>query len=107
MKIKSDFILQKMTENSYVAMPVGKSRDLVKGYLNVNSTGAFLWDILVKGATKQDLVLALTTTYEVDSGLAEKDVESFILKLNEIGALDDWFFTWTGFRKRRVYYLSN
>ena len=89
MKIKSDFILQKMTETSYVAMPVGKSKDLVKGYLNVNSTGAFLWNMLIKGATKKELVLALTAAYEVDSELAEKDVNSFILKLNEIGALDD------------------
>ena len=89
MKIKSDFILQKMTETSYVAMPTGKSRELVKGYLNLNSTGALLWNVLKGGATKKDLINTLTTNYEVSEDLAINDVESFVLKLKEIGALDD------------------
>ena len=92
MKIKSDFILQKMTDTAYVAMPTGKSKELVKGYLNLNSTGAFLWNILISGATKQDLVNALIKEYEVDKTLAETDVDAFILKLTQIGALNDWFF---------------
>lgn len=89
MKIKSDFILQKMTESSYVAMPTGKSKEHIKGYLNLNSTGALLWNVLKGGATKQDLVNALTTAYEVSEDLAGKDVDAFILKLKEIGAIDD------------------
>ncbi|MBO5851274.1 MAG: PqqD family protein [Clostridia bacterium] len=89
MKIKSDFIIQKMTEASYVAMPTGSSKNLVNGYLNVNSTGAFLWNILKDGATKQELINALIKNYEVDVELAKKDVDAFILKLTEIGALDD------------------
>ena len=104
MKIKSDFILQKMTETSYVAMPTGKSKELVKGYLNLNSTGAFLWNILVKGAQKEDLVVALIENFEVDRALAENDVNVFISKLTQIGALDDWFFTWTRAFKKRLYY---
>ncbi len=89
MKIKNDFIIQKMTETSYVAMPTGNSKNLVKGYLNLNSTGAFLWNILKDSASKQDLVNAIVKNFEVDVELAKKDVDAFILKLTEIGALDD------------------
>ena len=89
MKIKSDFIIQKMTETSFVAMPTGKSKELVKGYLNLNSTGAYLWNILKDGATKEQLINAIIDKYEVDKALAVSDVDAFILKLTQIGALDD------------------
>ena len=93
MKIKREFILKKLNENTEneinVVIAVGAYAKNINGYIKLNETAVFLWNILISGATKQDLVNALIKEYEVDKTLAETDVDAFILKLTQIGALND------------------
>lgn len=48
MKIKSDYLLRKVAD-SYVVVPVGKATVDFNGMINLNETGAFLWQQLQKG----------------------------------------------------------
>ena len=55
MKIKDDFILRKVAD-SYVVVPVNSMTFDFNGIINLNETGAFLFELLQKGADKTDLL---------------------------------------------------
>lgn len=82
MKIKDGFILREVA-GSYIVVAVGSAVKTFNGVINLNQTGAFLWELLQKGAEKEDLVKALLGEYEVDEQTASKDVDVFIEKLEQ------------------------
>ena len=82
MKIKSGLILREVAEN-YIVVAVGEAVKEFNGLINLNSTGAFLWKILEKGAEEEDLVKALLEEYEIDEETAKNDVSLFVKKIKE------------------------
>ncbi len=87
MKIKEDFILRKVAD-SYVVVPVNDMTVDFNGIINLNETGAFLFEILQKGADKQELLDKLLSEYEVTSEKAEADIDVFIQKLKDADILE-------------------
>ena len=87
MKIKEDFILRKVAD-SYVVVPVNDMTVDFNGIINLNETGAFLFEILQKGADKQELLDKLLSEYVVTSEKAEADIEVFIQKLKDADILE-------------------
>lgn len=76
MKIKSDYLLRKVAD-SYVVVPVGKATVDFNGMINLNETGAFLWQQLQKDADEETLLKAMLMEYEVDEETAEVGIASF------------------------------
>ena len=87
MKIKEDFLLRKVAD-SYVVVPVNSMTLDFNGIINLNETGAFLFELLQKGAEKQELVNKMLEEYDVTPEIAEKDIEIFIQKLKEADILE-------------------
>jgi hypothetical protein len=87
MKIKENFILRKIAD-SYVVVPIGDAVVDFSGLINVNETGAFLFEILQKGADEAGLVEALLAEYNVESQRATEDVKKFIAKLKDADILE-------------------
>lgn len=87
MKIKENFILRKISD-SFVVVPVGDAVVDFSGLINLNETGAFLFERLQKGTDNADLVNALLSEYDVPKECAEKDVQVFVNKLREAGILE-------------------
>lgn len=87
MKIKSDFILRKISD-SFVVVPIGQAVVDFSGLINLNETGAFLFERLQKGAGLSELVQALLSEYDVDEAVAAADVASFINKLKDADILE-------------------
>ncbi|MDO4831366.1 MAG: PqqD family protein [Clostridia bacterium] len=87
MKIKDDFILRKVAD-SYVVVPVNSMIIDFNGIINLNETGAFLFEILQKGADKQTLLKKLMSEYEVSADKAESDIDKFIQKLKDEDILE-------------------
>ena len=56
-------------------------------YLAPNPSGAFLWRMLIDGATRQELVTALVTDFGITSERAEHDVDAFLDRLEGLGLL--------------------
>ena len=82
MRLKDGFILRQVAGN-YIVIGVGdESVDFI-GMITVNETGAFLWSILEKGATKEDMLKSLMEEYDVDEETAKKDITDFLYKLND------------------------
>lgn len=88
MKIKSGFILRSIA-GCKVVVSVGKRTRDFNGIINLNGTGAFLWERLQTGATEDELVSAILSNYEeVDEPLARESVRAFIKNLSDAGCLD-------------------
>ena len=87
MKIKENFILRKISD-SFVVVPVGDAVVDFSGLINLNETGAFLFERLQHGAAATDLVNALLSEYDVTKECAENDVKVFVNKLKDAGIVE-------------------
>ena len=56
--------------------------------INLNETGAFLWQQLQKDADEETLLKAMLMEYEVDEETAEVGIASFLNKLREADLLE-------------------
>ncbi len=87
MKIKENFLLRKISD-SFVVVPVGDAVVDFSGLINLNESGAFLFERLQKGADEDDLVNALLGEYDVTEEIARADVRGFIKKAREADVLE-------------------
>ena len=82
MKIKDDFVLRKVAD-SYVVVPVNSLTLDFNGVINLNETGAFLFEQLQKGIEKEELVEKMLDEYDVTRVKASADIDLFINKLKD------------------------
>lgn len=87
MKVKEDFLLREVA-GCYVVVPVGKATVDFNGMLNLNDTGAFLWERLQQETTKEELLNSMLDEYEVTEDIAKKDIDNFITKLKDGNLLE-------------------
>lgn len=88
MNIKKGFISRQVA-GSNVVVATGEQSKNFNGVIKLNESGMILWNVLVGGAEKSDLVDALLAEYDIDRVTAEKDVDKFVGELRDAGALDD------------------
>lgn len=86
MKIKDGFILKNIAD-SYIVVAVGAAAKNFNGIINLNETGAFLWENIPQCKDEKELASALTSEYDVDDRTALKDASEFIARLKEAGVL--------------------
>lgn len=82
MKIKKGFILRNVAGNN-VVVPVGEATIDFNGMMSLNETGAFLFEKMIEGTTKEQLIEQLMSQYEIDADTAKNDVEEFIEKVKK------------------------
>ena len=76
-QLDKGFVLRKIGDD-YIIVPVGKAAMNFNGMITVNETGAFLWELLIKGSDKESLLQNLLETYDVSKEEAEKDLNEFL-----------------------------
>ncbi len=82
MKIKEGFILRQIAD-SYVVVPVGQATIDFNGMMNLNETGAFLFQKMIEGTTKEQLLSDMLAEYDVDKDKAQKDIDAFVEKVRK------------------------
>ena len=82
----SQFIMRSVVDKN-VIVPVGEAAENYHGMLSVNTTGAYLWELLEAPQTEDALADALTQKYEVAREIALADVRHFLAKLRKVGAI--------------------
>ncbi len=87
MKIKNGFVAKEIA-GQYVVVALGKASKVFNGIIKLNDSGKFIWDMLVEGAEKQEIVDALLGEYDVDASVAEADVGKFINELKGANILE-------------------
>ncbi len=88
MKIRDTFILKSVAGENLV-VPIGSKNISFNAVITLNESGKFLWNVLEKDSTKENLVEALIGEYDVSREIAERDVEVFIRSLKENDILED------------------
>jgi hypothetical protein len=58
-------------------------------YIATNKSGTVLWEGLVDGATREQLVEALVEAYEIERPQAETDVDAFVAELRSRRLLEE------------------
>jgi Coenzyme PQQ synthesis protein D (PqqD) len=76
LKVRADALEWRKVEGEIVALDLRRSV-----YLAINPSGAFLWPVLVEGATRDELVTRLAQEFDVDRDTAAADVDRFLAEL--------------------------
>lgn len=87
MKIKENFVLRQVAD-TWVVLPLSSATLNFDGMLNLNESGAMLWGVLEKGATREQLADALTSEYAVSREIALNDVDEFLENLKNADCLE-------------------
>ena len=77
MKVDKEFILREIA-GEYVIIPTGKTVLSFNGLISVNEVGAFLWNMLQKYVTVDELVTGVLEEYDVDEETAREDIQAFL-----------------------------
>ena len=87
MKLKENFVLRRVL-NNWVVLPLGAATVDFNGILNLNDSGALLWQRLEQGADREELADALTAQYDVSRAQALADVDEFYAVLVNAGCAE-------------------
>ena len=85
MKLKKEFVTH-TTENEQLMIAVNGS---FNGMVRSNSTAAAIIDLLKKDTTREEIILAMLETYDVERSILEPDVDRILAALRGIGAIDE------------------
>ena len=88
MKIKDGFILRKLADR-FVVVSINRKNNDFNGMIQLNSTGAFIWEQLQTDKTKEELLKSMLDKYELSEQQARKDIDLFIDKLRKDNLLDE------------------
>lgn len=86
MKANLDFVLREIAGES-ILLPTGQAAQKMSGLIELNESGALLWDRLKAECSERELVELLLREYEVSEAEAEADVKRFIVKMREAGLI--------------------
>lgn len=87
MKIKDGFVL-KAIGDSFMVVPLGSQVVDFGSIIKLTETAAFLWEQLTHDVTKDELLSAMLSEYNVDEVTASRDIDKFLLKLKDADLLD-------------------
>ena len=87
LKHKTGFILKNIA-GDYIVVPTGKNIVDFKMMLTTNQTGAWIWEQLEKGIEYNELVNRFAEEFDIDIKCADKDVNEFILQLENQNLLE-------------------
>lgn len=86
MIIKKELIKRDIAGDT-ILVPVGKTVYDSNGLFVLNELGAFIWDMLPRVETEEEICRAVLEEYEVTEEEASKDVAAFLEKLRELKIL--------------------
>lgn len=88
MKIKDNYLLSDI-EGENIVITIGNVENTFNGYLKINDTSKFLWNLLETDISLEELNLRFEKKFSIDAKLAEKDVKEFLKTIREINALEE------------------
>jgi Coenzyme PQQ synthesis protein D (PqqD) len=78
MRLRSRALEWRVVEGEVIAIDGDTSQ-----YLGLNGSGALLWQRLAEGSTRNGLVELLRSSFSLERGQAEADVDAFLASLEE------------------------
>lgn len=88
MKLKYNFVTNKVADK-IVAVAVGEDAEKFGGFIKMNDTGAYIFNMLKNDVTEDEIAAAMEKEYEgVGSAELLKTVKEFIGKLKESDVIE-------------------
>lgn len=87
LKIKDGFTLRHAGDTYFIISTLQKKPESPQIF-SINESGALLWNELIKGTDKDNLLAAMQREYETDNVELLEDIEEFLKCLNAMGVLD-------------------
>lgn len=87
MRIKDNYTLKKIAD-VWSVIPLGDAVLNLTGILTLNDSGRILWELLLRGATYEDLANAMLSEYDVSYDEAYADAVEFVEKLDRLGCIE-------------------
>ena len=89
MKLKYQFVVRQVARE-YVAVPFGKSSQELSAMIQLNETGAAIFELLNNGeATREAIIAALQERYSIDEATAAMAVDAILEQLRSSELLDE------------------
>ena len=82
MKLRYNFVVQQVADD-YVAVAVGEDASNFGRLVRMNKTGAFLFEMLKKDMTREELLAAMVEKYDADEEILQSNLDVFLEKLKE------------------------
>lgn len=86
MKVDKEFVLREIG-GDYIIIPTGNTVLTFNGLITVNEVGVFIWKMLQKDVTFDELVQGILREYDVEESVAREDIREFLDKLIAGGIL--------------------
>lgn len=86
MIIKKELIKREIAGDT-ILVPVGRTVLDSNGLFVLNELGAFIWEILPKAETEEEICRAILAEYEVTPEEAAKDLADFLEKLRQLNII--------------------
>lgn len=88
MKLKYNFVTNKVADR-IVAVAVGEDAEKFSGFIKMNETGAYIFNMLKNDVTEEEITAAMEKEYEgVTKEKLCNTVKEFIGQLNESGVIE-------------------
>ena len=87
MKIKDGFMLRRFGEN-YIVVAVGDDAENYNKLITLNTVGAFIYNLMEKDVTYEEIVSAVLDKYEADRKTVENDINKFLADGKKAGLID-------------------
>lgn len=87
MKVKANFILRKIADE-HLLIPTGEAALTTKGLIALSESGCLLYQKLQNGCSREDLIVALCSEYEVSEAVAGADVDAFLDQMRQLNMLE-------------------
>ena len=88
MKAKSGFILRHVVDE-YILMPTGDNIGKFNGTVLLNEVSALVWDKLQNPISREDLLKAVVSEFEVDKAVASADLDALLETLRGYGVIEN------------------
>lgn len=85
-KRSDNFIFRKVV-NEMVLVPIKQDVAQLEHIFTLNEVGAFVWDMLSKSSTIEELQQAVLEEFDVEPAIAQQDLQAFLDELDSFEAL--------------------
>ena len=80
---QSTKVVTRKTGNEYVLVPITNNIADMNSVYTLNETGAFIWEHIDGKRSVEEIIITLTSEYDIDPKNAETDVLSFVENMSK------------------------
>ncbi len=88
MKIRDGYIIKEVA-GLHLAVCLEDDANIESAMIQLNETGLLLWEKLVEGAERDELIAHLLDVYDVSKEIAARDTDAFLELLTKAGVFKE------------------